>query len=392
VTPKIVLVAALVFVGTFLACGGGRIGAGTAATASFAESKSFTAGIAHVAGNYGFTHENYLLEGAKRIQQLGSKSIFVYLTSHYAQQYPDRGAGMWSKRPSSLAELAQATPYAKLFAMPFNTFVLTAYTFANDGQIEGMSSDRGRQQAEEDEFYALAKYLYGKYAGSGKNFILKNWEGDWIGLRDYNASKDIAPSRIADMVAWLSARERGVERARNEVGSTDTSVLNAVEVNRVLDYAQHGSARVINKVVPQVKPDMVTYSSYDSTSQRQDAASVAKALNLALNTIEKLAPDPLSLGSRRILISEYGMFENQQPGDAWRADAILKTAKSAGIAGAFLWNVFDNECVQGNGQPAGVGLPPGAWGRPQNGQCRGLWAIRPDGSTSQVVGVLKKYF
>jgi len=30
----------------------------------------------------------------------------------------------------------------------------------------------------------------------------------------------------------------------------------------------------------------------------------------ALNTIKSLAPDPLNLGSRRVLISEYGPFEN----------------------------------------------------------------------------------
>lgn len=367
------------------------MGAGTAATATFA-SAGFHAGIAHVAGNYGFTQENYLLEGAERIQQLGSKSIFVYLTQHYRDQYPDRSAGMWSSNPSSLVELAQSTPYAKLFATPFTTFVITAYTFANDGQIDGMSGDGGREKAEESEFYALAKYLYSKYAGSGKNFILKDWEGDWIGLQDYNTSKDIAPSRIADMIAWLSARQRGVQRARNEVGSTDVSVLNAVEVNRVLDYAQHGLNRVINKVVPQVQADMVTYSSYDSSSAGNDPNTVQANMNLALNTIKKLAPDPLSLGDRRILISEYGLFENQQTGAGWRANTILSTAKSAGIAGAFLWNVFDNECVASNGQPTAVGLPPGAVGRPHDNQCRGLWAIRPDGSTSQVVSVLQKYF
>lgn len=390
-TRRILLVVILAILGTFVACGGGGIGPGTAATRTFAQA-SFHAGIAHVAGNYGFTQENYLLEGAKQIQKLGSKSIFVYLTPSYRTKYPDRGAGMWNGNPSSLQELAQTKAFKKLFAMPFDTFVLTANTFSNDGQITGISGDDARLQAEEDEFYGLAKYLYSAYAGSGKNFILKNWEGDWIGLQDYDTSKDISPSRIDDMIAWFSARERGVERARNEVGSTDVSVLNAVEVNRVLDYAQHGMDRLINKVVPQVRPDMVTYSSYDSSSKGKDAASVQANVNIALDTINKLAPDPLGLGSRRILISEYGMFENEQPNDAWRADAILKTAKSAGLAGAVLWNVFDNECMQSNGQPAGVGLTPGAWGRPKNGQCRGLWAIRPDGSTSSVVKVLKKFW
>ena len=387
---KLLLGLTLIIVSTFLACGGGQLGPGTAATRTFAQG-SFSPGIAHVAGNYGFTQQNYLLEGAEQIQKLGSKSIFVYLTPLYAYDYPDRGANMWKGTPRNLEDLAKTAPFQSLFSMPFKTFVLTAYSFANNGQITGISGDDRRQQAEEDEFYHLTKYLYFKYGPSGKNFILKNWEGDWIGLQDYDTSKDISPSRIDDLIAWLSARERGVERARNEVGSSNVSVINAVEVNRVLDYAQHGMARMINKVVPVVRPDMVTYSSYDSSSQG-DANTVQANMELALSTIRKMAPDPLSLGSRRILISEYGMFENEEPNDSWRADTILKTAKSEGLAGAFLWNVFDNECKSSNGQPAGIALTPGASGRPNNGQCRGLWAIRPDGSTSSVLGVLKKYW
>jgi len=358
---------------------------------------SFTAGITHVAGNYGFTQENYLVEGAQKISQLGSNSIFVYLTPEFRTQYPDQTSQSWpSSDPADLTGLAQTTPFANVLSSNFKTIVLTTYTFANHDQVHGMASCQSCLSAEENEFYNLTKYLYSKYAGSGKTFILKNWEGDWIGLggQGINLTSNISDSMVQDMIAWLSARQHGVTRARNEVGSSaGMQVLNAAEVNRVLDYAQHGLTRVINAVVPNVNADMVTYSSYDSTVVGSDAQTVQQALTLALQTIEKLAPDPLGFGPRRILISEYGLFENQQLNDAtWRTQAVLDTASNAGIYGAFLWELFDNTCTQPNGQPSPVDATTGSPMRPKNGQCRGVWVVRPDGSTSAALNVLQQYW
>jgi len=138
---------------------------------------------------------------------------------------------------------------------------------------------------------------------------------------------------------------------------------------------------------------MVTYSSYDSTAIGNDAHTVQSSLSLALKTIEKMAPDPQGLGNRRILISEYGLYENELAGGTtWRPGAILSTASKEGIYGAFLWNVFDNECSEANGQSAPVDTATGNALRLKNNQCRGLWVVRPDGSTSSVLGVLKKYW
>jgi hypothetical protein len=209
-----------------------------------------------------------------------------------------------------------------------------------------------------------------------------------------NVNGSISSTMAQDMIAWLSARQRGVTRARNEAGdSSGVRVYNAAEVNRVLDYAQSSIPRVINTVVPKVNADMVTYSSYDSTAIGSDANTVEQSLTLALNTIDKIAPDPLGLGKRRILISEYGLYENQLAGGTtWRSDAILSTAQNAGIYGAFIWNLYDNECVEANGQAAPVDSAPGNPARPQDNQCRGLWVVRPDGSDSPVLSVLKKYW
>lgn len=382
-------------------CGGGSIGA-TSHSNSGANSQAaaaatrFTAGVAHVAGDYGFTQNNFLVEGAQKISHLGSDSIFVYLTPWFRTQYPDRSTPNWpATDPANVAQLAQTGPYDQVFHLPFKTIVLTVYTFANKDYLPGFAQSQQRQQAEQNEFYHLTKYLYSRFSGSGKTFILKNWEGDWVALGGQgNATAGNEPQNtLDDMIAWLKARQAGVTQARNEANDSSMAVLNGAEVNRVLDYAQHGLTRVINAVVPKVGADMVTYSSYDSTAIGQDAPTMQKGFKQALQTIEKLAPDPMGLGNRRILISEYGLYENQLAGGtSWRAKAILSTASQAGVYGAFLWNLYDNECQQPNGQAPVVDAPVGNPERPGDSNCRGLWVVRPDGSNSAVLNVLKQYW
>lgn len=166
-------------------CGGGNFG--SSRFGGGPQQTKFTAGIAHVAGNYGFTTNNFLIEGVQKISQLGSDSIFVYLTPWFRNQYPDQSANDWpAGDPSNLADLAKTKPYDTVFNLPFKTIVLTAYSFANADGVAGMASSPSRQQAEEDAFYKLTKYLYSHFSGSGKTFILKNWEGDWIALGQGN--------------------------------------------------------------------------------------------------------------------------------------------------------------------------------------------------------------
>jgi hypothetical protein len=355
-------------------------------------STAFTAGVSHIDGKYRFTQNNYLVEGAQKISDLGSSSIFVYLTPWFRREYPDESNRNWpASDPVGLDGLAQTAPYDQIFRLPFKTIVLTAFTFANADSVQGIAQAQSRLSAEENEFYQLTKYLYSHFSGTGKTFVLKNWETDGFAATLGNTSGDIPQNVVDDLVAWLSARQRGVTRARNEAHDSSVLVLNGAEVNRVLDYAQNGLKRVINAVVPQVNADMLTYSSYDAMVYGSDAQSVQRSLTQAFQTIEKFAPDPQKLGNRRILISEYGLFENEQPGDTWRADAVLSTAKSAGLFGAFLWNLYDNECKQ-NGQYSPVASAEGDPKRPTNAQCRGLWIVRPDGTTSPVLDAIKKYW
>jgi hypothetical protein len=394
---KSFIVSMIAFSFITLGCGGGGgAGGGQAGSAvsplSASVSTAFTAGISHIDGKYRFTQNNYLLEGAQKISTLGSSSIFIYLTPSFRSDYPDESSTTWpASDPAGIDGLAQTGPYDQVFHLPFKTIVMTTLTFANADRVQGIAESQDRLNAEENEFYKLTKYLYSRFSGSGKTFVLKNWETDGFAAFLGSTPGDIPQNVVDDLIAWLSARQRGVTRARNEAHDSSVLVLNGAEVNRVLDYAQNGLRRVINAVVPQVNADMLTYSSYDAMVYGSDAQSVHQSLTQALQTIEKLAPDPQGLGNRRILISEYGLFENEQPGDTWRADAVLSTAKNAGLYGAFFWNLYDNECKL-NGQYAPVASAEGNPLRPTDAQCRGLWIIRPDGSTSSALDVIKKYW
>src|SRR5438270_10447000 len=94
-----------------LGCGGGHFpsvkSSGSTDSASF--TTKFAAGIAHVAGNYGFTQSNFLVEGARKINDLGSDSIFIYLTPYFRTEYPDQGSTNWpGSDPANLVALAKA--------------------------------------------------------------------------------------------------------------------------------------------------------------------------------------------------------------------------------------------------------------------------------------------
>jgi hypothetical protein len=217
-------------------------------------SMPFLAGTTHVMGRYGFTQNNFLLEGANRIRNFVAPAIFVYMYPSFRQAYPDNQANLWpSVSPTSLTQLAQTTPYKRLFNMPFRTFVITAYTFANSDNVAGFATNPSMAVTEEKEFYDLTRYLYATYAGTGKTFILKHWEGDWVGLQGYDASKNVSPTMVNAMITWLTARQNAVANARRDVGDpVGIGVFHAVEVNRVIGLCSVCKVRVINAVVPGV--------------------------------------------------------------------------------------------------------------------------------------------
>ncbi|MBX9766554.1 MAG: hypothetical protein K2X47_04715 [Bdellovibrionales bacterium] len=364
----------------------------------------FQMGATHIDGRYRFTAQNFLEEGAQRILDLGTREIFVYMERNFRTRYPELGGTRWGDQEiKNLTDLAKSKPFENIFAMPFNTYLLTTFSFGlGDGPFRDQHPDDYDQKLinEENEFYELTKYLMRAYDGSGKTFVLKNWEGDWWGLKSYDPSRSITPSDAQDLVRVFSARQKGVLRARRESTSSSVWVLHAIEVNRVADLIANPSlGRIANRVIPFVNPpaDMTTYSIYDTLLDAGTESVIEGRLTKAVQYLLNNTPDPLGLGSKRIILSEVGIPENGVSSNAEsekRLNVALRVGQNLRLHSASFWELYDNDCNYKNTSTPiqDSALAPNDARRPRNTDCRGFYIFRPDGSEPQRNRVLRNYW
>ncbi|NEU58788.1 hypothetical protein [Halorussus sp. MSC15.2] len=342
-------------------------------------------GVTHVGGGYHFTTGNFLNEGAKRIRDLGSRVIKVWF-HHVAgddpyNKYPYNSE--WPASFASMVDIAESNYFRELFQRDFRTFTLVAYAHVDGGYgdgykhyfIRGVTDEQLRQ--EEQGFYELTKHLLETYRGTGKEFVLQHWQGDWAILR-FDERKQIKAHQIADddieptqtaidgMVQWLNARQRGVERARTEI-SSDVTVLHAAEINMAI-RAMKGQKRVINSVIPETNVDLVSHNSYTEmwAALRQMNPNEAPAYFQSIldyvneNTpnpsqyVESVLPDP----NKNVFVGEYGL-PFAVVGEE-KATQITKLATHTsldwGVPYTIFWEIYDNEGG------------------------KGFWLVRPDGT------------
>ncbi len=326
-------------------------------------------GVTHVAGKYNFTDSDFLNEGADKILELGSRVIKVWFMK------PDTSYPFNSQWPpaKNLVELAQ-TPYFKtLFAKPFTTFVLETYVPGRGDHYYKNGMTAAQIQTESDDFYTLTKHLLQTYKGSGKTFVLQNWEGDWS-LIGAGSNDEPTQTQIDGMIQWLNARQDGVDKARRELGATGVTVAHAAEVN-LIKRAMDGKKSVTNDVLPKTHCDLYSTSAYDIQDN-------AKTLMAGLDYLASKAPDSALYGAKNIFVGEFGFPENgagigpQKQRDKTRA--ALQTALRWGVRYALYWELYCNEKARE------------FEGKPRNEDMRGFWLIRPDGSKAPLWDYLKK--
>jgi len=322
-------------------------------------------GVAHAAGRYNFTDGDFLNEGADRILELGSRVIKVFLyPGHMQELYPFNSD--WTPLSADVVELAQRPYLQELFAKPFSTIILEITPVTISPQFnDGLTPDEAA--AERDQMYRLAKYLLTTYAGSGKTFILQNWEGDHL-LNDGLAS-GVAPNpvRLQGMIDWWNARQDGVERARREVGSRGVQVLHAAEVNLLAD-AMAGKVPATNNVIPYTHCDLYSYSTWDLDF-------TPGQLTRALDYLESKAPESKMFGRYNLYLGEYGMAKDHGAPEGERFERVRELMEAAlgwGVRYAVYWEVYCNEPLRTY------------TGRPGNQDLRGFWLIRPDGEKAPV--------
>jgi len=317
-------------------------------------------GSAHVAGKYNFTDQDFLNEGADKLLDLGTRVIKLWFTPRVEECYPFNS--QWPKF-TGLVDLAKTPYFRVVFSKPFTTYILETHV-PSDWDVEREKSD----------IYELTKYLLKEYKGTGKTFILQNWEGDWK-LTNPKVMKEPDKDAVSRMIEWLNARQDAVERARKEVGMKKVMVAHAAEVN-LIARAMEGKITMTNDVIPKTHCDLYSYSAWDTI---RDPAKFRKALDYLANK----APDSKLFGNKNVYVGEFGAAETVVGGPEKQAEIVKKAVETALDWGAryiVYWQLYCNE-------------PADKYeSRPKNSDCKGFWLIRPDGTKSPVWDYFKGLF
>ncbi len=326
-------------------------------------------GATHVAGKYHFTNKPFLIEGAEKLLELGTRlGKFWFMPHGSGHDYPFNSK--WAPA-RNFVELAKMEYWEELFALPFETFILEAHTSSGDN----FKQDKPQSFYDDitEEFAAITTHFYKKFRGREVTVVLQNWEGDWL-LRGAGQKWDPPPEdwkeRCTRMQRWLVARQRGVTQGRIASGAgARCRVIHAAEVNRVVD-AWKDLPTMTTHVLPGVEVDMVSYSYYD-------AMNSPVTLWKAIEKIREHARTSGPFGGRSVFLGEVGIPENEQRERvAERWDEFLGVALALDVPYVVHWELFCNEL---NPKHSPAPKPPVK----NNSDVRGFFLVRPDGSLSE---------
>jgi hypothetical protein len=334
-------------------------------------------GATHYDGKYFLTSEPYLVEGARKLHDLGLGVAKFWLDRNMVG-YSFNSDWPYSARDrlSPLDEIIRHDLYRRAFEPPFSTILLEVGPLLRDG---GPCHPDFDFDSHEREVLGVARHLFRMYADREITFVLQNWEGDWIFRgsfdRDWPARVSSAEiDRRADaMVRWFTCRQRAVDIARSECPTARCRVLHAAEVNKVHD-ADLGLPTLLTHVLPRARVDMLSWSCYDGLD---DEVSL-------WHGVEKLRQCPCPDPSRRpvVFIGEIGLPEHdksrQQVRDWW--DIRLGALLALDIPLIVHWELYCNEPRDGVGRHDAMVRPAEIM--------NGFWLLRPDGTRSHGCDVL----
>lgn len=327
-------------------------------------------GATHVAGQYHLTDRPFLLEGAAKLLELGTRlGKFWLIPRDLERSYPFHHR--WD-RHDSLVSLARSEPFAELLALPFETLLFEAHA-PREETWNRPNLPASFYEAVTAEFYELTAHLYRVCRDRAVTIILQHWEGDWL-LRGAGQTWDPPPAdwraRCERMQRWLAARQAGVNRARREYGAgARCRVAHAAEVNRVTD-AWRGIPTMTRDVLPGVELDLVSYSAYDGLA---DGVTLWRCVE----EIRRHARTGELFGPRAVYVGEIGLPENEQPERvAERWDEWLGALLALDVPWVVQWELYCNE-------PAPHLRPPPRPPITDPAHLRGFWLVRPDGALSR---------
>lgn len=333
-------------------------------------------GATHMNGQYYLTDEPFIIEGARKVNELGYGVLKLWFYKDNGNQRGYKYNSDWGlTRSMTLEELARHPYYREVFDMDFSVFTLNIKEGLHPASIEEQQARLKQVQA---EFYSLTKYLLETYQDREITFILSNWEGDWAmrggtskvsGWSKENIPDD-APIRVANMISWVKARQAGVDQARRDSPTSKCKVYNAIEVNKVFDGVIDGMPTITTDVLPQVKVDMVSWSAYDGKSP--DGVKMYRGIEYIR---QHMNPTDYMKGEKVVFIGEINQHENvdgrTKESVTEFCDLIMGVYLAQNIPYVIYWELYSNDTKEGPKDQSRVLSAE---------ELRGNWLIRPDGS------------
>jgi hypothetical protein len=206
-----------------------------------------------------------------------------------------------------------------------NKFVDPTWLCAPDATAPGCFTNGQSNYARvQNEYYRLAKAFLLTQAGTGKTFVVGNWEADnmifcgnaltFAELFLFGNHKDVLPGtfqncpnfvdRFNALKNWFSARKAGIAQANADMPNRGVTVADAIEFSyfRLIQGAQVNGVSLagwgaLHGLVPAVQPSYTTYSAWESTGNGridQDFTSIAQYLYSISN--DKTKPIKFGIG------------------------------------------------------------------------------------------------
>lgn len=308
------------------------------------------------------SHADLLTLARERIRPTGAGLLRFYVGARFDYIHPvlspDRFAGLRDRTPASILDLPHYR--AALEDAAFPTIVLTAYAGIDYGagrdDTNLMRPWTAREEREEyKQLFDLARRLLERYGQMDKTVIISNTEADdkMLEVMNYSGSPRMA---IDNLRAWQNTRYRAIEEARRLYPQARLRLLVAFEISllnlKIIEY-QHrfvkhpkGQWNALRDVVPQVRFDLLSYSSYESTNAPFDTANidtppaeVGARLLRDVARLQALAAKPVMIGELGI---PYDRFDRLPTGGvAPRLASALEALEKAKPAYVVFWQVFD---------------------------------------------------
>ena len=324
---------------------------------------------------YKFTDEGALIETARVIQEMGSDLLKISVSPDYDSHY------MMTRDPEikTALDLIQHQPeFIQVLDMPFPNIMLWLYPFSDkkSGFFKGEIPE-AEAKGIYREVYDFTAYLLKKYSGNGKSFFIGNWEGDWHMLKEeYNYDLDPTPASIKGTIDWFNLRQKAIADAIRNTPHFNVNVYYYIELNHVRKSIEDERPTIVNRVLPYIKTDYVSWSSYDVTTEaaKLGGEEGKKMVMEALDYIERHLPES-DIPGKRVFVGEYGFNLEQVENAAEQkecAERIMQWSLEWGCPFVLYWELYCNEIEESTGEHRGF------WLIDKDGEKQPAWHLHQD--------------